>query len=111
MVAVPVDWSDVPSAPVVHVNQTLAQIGTPSQDRMPDGVYLSLGSAEPPVITGSTEERQRALEALSGLKVTIHGRFHMSRSHLADLIKVLETVADQYDTVVKAAGHGQEAAE
>jgi hypothetical protein len=103
LVQVPIDWSDVVTVPVHHVNQALAQIGGPAQDGVPDGIYLALGSTEPPLVVGSEEERLRALEKLQALKVSVHGRFHVSRSQLNDLIQVLETVAAQYDDIVSDA--------
>lgn len=102
-VQVPVDWSDIAAAPVHHINQSLAQIGGPAQDGTPDGIYLALGSAEPPLVFGSEEERQRALEKLEAVKISVHGRFHISRGQLKDLIEVLTAVAAQYDGIVGGA--------
>lgn len=103
----PVDWSDIADAPVQHINQSLAQIGGPAQNGIPDGIYLALGSAEPPLVFGSEEDRQRALEKLRAVKVSVHGRFHISRGQLNDLIQVLQTVAAQYDAIVSNAPSGQ----
>lgn len=86
--------------PVQHVNQALAQIGVPSTDGAPDGIYITLGSSEPPLIVGDEDERKQALEALGTIKITVHGRFHISRGQLDDLIRVLHTIAEQYDEVV-----------
>ena len=94
------DWSATADVTVQHVNQALAQIGLPSQDGVPDGIYLSLGSSEPPLVFGSEEERQQALETLGTIKITVHGRFHISRGRLNDLIRVLQTTAEQYDRIV-----------
>lgn len=107
-VQVPVDWNEIAAVPVHHINQSLAQIGGPAQDGTPDGIYLALGSAEPPLVFGSEEERQRALEKLVAVKVSVHGRFHISRSQLDDLIQVLQTVAAQYDGIVSNAAGSQE---
>jgi hypothetical protein len=93
------DWAGIADVPVQHVNQALAQIGSPSQDGTPDGIYISLGSSEPPLAFGSEEERKRALEALGAIKITVHGRFHISRAQLNDLIEVLHTIAVQYDDI------------
>ncbi|HCU92168.1 MAG TPA: hypothetical protein DHU96_05300 [Actinobacteria bacterium] len=101
MIQLPQDWSAVADVPVQHVNQALAQIGLPSQDGAPDGVYISLGSSEPPAVFGNEEERKQALEALGAIKVTVHGRFHLSRGQLNDLIRVLRTIAEQYDGIVE----------
>jgi hypothetical protein len=103
----PVDWTGVAAVPVQHVNQMLAQIGSPAQDGIPDGVYLTLGSAEPPLVFGNEEDRQRALEDIGALRVTVHGRFHISRSQLSDLIQVLEKVAAQHDGLVQGVSPSQ----
>jgi hypothetical protein len=103
------DWGGIVDVSVQHVNQALAQVGPPSQDGTPDGIYLSLGSAEPPIAFGSEEERKRALEAISAIKVTVHGRFHVNRAQLDDLIEVLHTIAAQYDDIAEslAGAYGQ----
>ena len=100
MIQLPQDWSAIADVPVQHVNQALAQIGLPSGDGAPDGIYISLGSSEPPLILGSEDERKQALEALGTIKITVHGRFHISRGQLDDLIRVLHTIAEQYDDIV-----------
>jgi hypothetical protein len=101
------DWSAVADVPVQHVNQALAQIGVPSQDGAPDGIYISLGSSEPPLVYGNEDERKRTLEALSTIKVTVYGRFHISRGQLDDLIGVLHTIAEQYDVIVDSLAAAQ----
>jgi hypothetical protein len=103
---VAVDWSDAANAPTQHVNQFAGVIGPPTQSGVPDGVYLVMGIAPPPVIVGpDTEARRRVIEELraSGLKVTAYGRFHMSRERLGEIINVLQTTAAQYDLAVEMA--------
>jgi hypothetical protein len=48
--------------------------------------------------------------AVSPLKVSVHGRYHMSRAVLTALIKALQTTAEQYDALVKQ-GVGEPPAE
>ncbi len=106
-VAVRLDWSDAATVPAQHVNQLLGQVGPPLPNGIPDGLYFAFGSVAPPLIPPpeDEDERRAAIEALrAGLsKVTVHGRFHMSRDLLDDLIRVLQFTASQYDTVVKMA--------
>ena len=101
------DWGGIADMPVHHVNQALAQIGPPSQDGTPDGIYISLGSSEPPLAFGSEEERKRTLEALGAIKITVHGRFHVSRAQLNDLIGVLHAIAVQYDGIAESMAGAQ----
>jgi hypothetical protein len=102
IIQLPLDWSGLSDATVQHVNQVLAQIGAPAQDGMPDGIYLGFGSTEPQAVFGDEEERRRAYQAIGALKVTVHGRFHISRGHLRDLVSVLEEVGRQYDAITES---------
>jgi hypothetical protein len=104
-VSVRLDWSEVEASPAPHVNQVLAQIGAPTGRGVPDGVHLALGSISPPVVLGDEEERAaRAAEiSRSTLKVTVHARAHVSREVLDDIIRVLQTTAEQYDAMAAMA--------
>jgi hypothetical protein len=106
IVQLPLDWSGVLEEPVRHVNQFMAQVGSPAQDGVPDGVYLSFGSVEPPPVFGSPAERRRTYDQIAVLKVNVHGRLHFSRSHLRDLVQVLEELGRQYDALIE---HGDRA--
>ena len=103
VIQLPLDWSGIAAEPVHHVNQVIAQIGGPAQDGVPDGIYVSFGRAEPLPVFGSEEERERAYQAIAALKVSVHGRIHVSRSNLRDLVRVLEEVGRQYDALVEHA--------
>lgn len=98
-VTISVDWSGLASARVQHVNQFIVQVGPPTLEGPPDGVYLALGHLSPPLIIGKDAEAQaRELEALKdGVPIEILGRFHLSRVRLDELIKVLQETVDNYD--------------
>ncbi|RSN12784.1 hypothetical protein DMB42_11440 [Nonomuraea sp. WAC 01424] len=106
---VTVDWSDLDGMPITHVNQFLVQAGPPTAGAGPDGVYLVIGSIPPPFIPRDTEGQRQAIEALkaTGIRVTIHGRYQMSRERLDELIQVLQQTADQYDALVDKAAAAQ----
>jgi hypothetical protein len=100
--AVTVDWSTADSVPIEHVNQFIGQPGPPTLSRTPDGIFLLLGSIPPPIIPGDPEGQRRAIESLkNGLPVTIHGRFHLSRERLNELIDVLQQTAANYDALAE----------
>lgn len=104
-VSVVLDWSNADTVQPQHINQVMGQIGNPTPDGIPDGVYVGLGSVPPPIILGRDEQAQRqAMESLqlSPVKITVHGRFHMSRGMLDAIIHVLQTTAAQYDAAVEA---------
>jgi hypothetical protein len=104
-VAVRLDWSDAAAVEPRHIDQLIVQLGLPIVDGTPDGIYVSVGTVPPPAVVVTDEESlRRATETLQGgLKVHVHGRFHMSRGLLGAIIKALQTSADQYDAVVSAA--------
>jgi hypothetical protein len=101
-VALAVDWSDATDLPVLPANQFLVQLGVPVEGK-PDGVYLIVGHAAPPVIVGPDLESQRMqVEKLGGrLKVEAHARYHFSRERLGELLKVLNALTAQYDGAVE----------
>lgn len=101
-VMVALDWSEAEEAAAQHVNQVLAQLGPPSSDGVPDGIYVALGSVSPPVIPPDAERRDARVAELAGsvLKVAVHARIHISREALRDVIDVLQTTAEQYDESV-----------
>ncbi len=104
-VSVRLDWSAAEACPVQHVNQVLAQVGSPSESGVPDGIYVAVGSVSPPVIPADPEERAERVAALgaSALKVAVYGRVNMSREVLGDLMRILKVTADQYDAAVTRA--------
>ena len=105
-VLVGLDWGEAEQAPAQHVNQVLAQVGPPSSNGVPDGIYVALGSVSPPVIPADEERREARVKELehSVLKVAVHARVQLSREALQDLIQVLQKTADQYDASMRSAG-------
>ena len=109
-VTVSLDWSAYAAERPEHVNQVIAQLGAPTPDGVPDGVYVALGNVLPPVVAaGSDIEVQKQLAELQGstVKVDIAGRFHMSRGLLDAIIQVLQSTAAQYDAAVRQAQAGK----
>jgi hypothetical protein len=103
-VLVKVDWSEAEACPVAHSNQILAQLGAPSGRGVPDGIYLTFGHVLPPIVVGDEEQRAARVAELtaSTVKVAVQGRVQISRETLTDVIKVLQTAAEQYDAAVAA---------
>ncbi len=104
-VKVRLDWSAAETAQAQHVNQALAQPGSPGSDGMPDGIYVTLGSVSPPAILddGDADARDRLIAKLirSGAKVNVAGQFHMSRRMLDDFIRVLQETAAKHDAAAQ----------
>jgi hypothetical protein len=106
---VEVDWSAAQTTPIQLANQFVVQVGTTSSiDRpVPDGVYLIVAEAAPPVILpGSAESVTRQLDRLNHrLPVAVHGRYFLTRERLGELITVLTETAQKYD---EAASRGRD---
>ena len=103
VVQVRLDWSAVETAQPVHANQVIAQIGPQGSDGQPDGLYISFGSAPPPVFTDEGAQREAALDRLreAGVKVNVLTQVHITRQLLGDLIGLLQTTAEKYDEVAR----------
>lgn len=83
------DQMNVPAA----VNQMLIQEGAPVADGAPsDGVYLTFGHLNPPVITNLTTEIEREALAATVFPVVPVSRFLLSR----DRLKSFHVIIGQY---------------
>jgi hypothetical protein len=104
-VLVRLDWSEVEASPAPHINQVLAQIGAPTGRGVPDGIHLAFGSVSPPLVLGDDAQRAERVAELTGstVKVTVLGRAHVGREVLDDIIRVLQTAAEQYDAMAATA--------
>jgi hypothetical protein len=102
------DWSAAVGVEAKVATQFLVQIGTPAAGS-PDGVHLIVGSVNPPVVVGDTEEsRQAQLARYQGkLPVTVHGRYYFSRARLEELRNALKLIAETYDEVTEAGGRDE----
>lgn len=103
VVQVRLDWSAVETAQPVHANQAIAQIGPQGSDGQPDGLYISFGSAQPPVFMDGDPQREAALARLreGGIKVNVLTQVHITRQLLGDLIGMLQTTARKYDEAAR----------
>jgi hypothetical protein len=106
MIKLRANWSGVESAQPVHANQAIGQVGPQGSDGLPDGIYITMGSAAPPpLMDGDDAARARLIEKLTteGLTVNVLGQYHVSRRMLDDFIAVLQSTAAKYDAVVQEA--------
>lgn len=103
VVQVRLDWGAVEAAQPVHANQVIVQVGPQGSDGQPDGLYISFGSAPPPIFTDEAAQREAALERLreDGVKVNVLAQVHITRQLLGDLISLLQTTAAKYDEVAR----------
>lgn len=101
-----INWAGAEAVPVQHANQALGQLGTPVKG-IPDGLYLVLGSVEPPIIPDE-ESRALIIDGLmaNGAQVKVQGRFHLSRETAGEIIRILQDVTAQYDAAARLAGEG-----
>jgi hypothetical protein len=95
-IVVNLDWGDLAALQVQHVNQSMCQLG-PVVGGIPDGIYLALGSFDPPVPpVGGVAGQVGALRSHSA-KVTPYGRFQLSRQAADDLLRLLRQSLAIYD--------------
>jgi hypothetical protein len=104
------DWSQASSATALHANQVMAQVGNPGSDGMPDGIFVTFGSASPPALFDDDPRHEEVLRRLieAGVPVNVLGQFHVSRQMLRDLIAVLQVTADKYDAALRQATAAKE---
>lgn len=104
------DWSQTASATAQHANQVLAQVGNPGSDGLPDGIFVTLGSAPPPPLMPDDPHLEEMLRQMieTGVRVNVLGQFHISRQLLGDLIGVLQVTADKYDAALRQAMEAKE---
>lgn len=97
------DWDAVEAAQPVHANQVIAQVGPQGSDGQPDGLYISFGSAPPPVFMGDEAQRKATLDRLreGGVRVNVLTQVHITRQLLGDLIGLLQTAAEKYDEAAR----------
>ncbi|MGW2233122.1 hypothetical protein [Streptomyces sp. NPDC001759] len=90
-------WQD-PEGAAQPCNQFAVTLGLPTQAGVPEAVYLTLGNVEPPLLVGTVEEVREQLERAGGqLSVKPLGRFVLTRGRIDELIRVLQTAAQQFD--------------
>jgi hypothetical protein len=102
--AIEVRWpTDLP--PVMAVNQFAVQL-TPAPSGEPEAALLMFGLASPPVITGTPEAVEKALEELTDIVLQPVGRIYLTRERMQELLQVLSQAAQQWDAARAAANQG-----
>jgi hypothetical protein len=94
-------WRDI-EQPAHPANQFAATFGLPASDGKPDTIYLRIGHAEPPFITGTPDQIQEQLDALPTVPIDILGKYSLTRTRLKELIDVLQQAAHNYDVALGA---------
>ena len=95
------DWSSASDLNAQVATQFLVQLGIPAGDR-PDGIFLVVGHADPPLIVGTNAASRQEQAARYGgkLPVTVHGRYYLSRLRLEELRRALNDLAKRYDDLL-----------
>jgi len=94
-VTVRLSWPGDTDVPALPANQFLVSVGLPDRTGAPDGIYLVVGHAAPPVLHGADDLKHHL--RTYGISVKVHGRYLLSRERLGELIDVLAIVAERYD--------------
>jgi hypothetical protein len=96
------DWRAADEVGVRVANQFMVQVGNGAFG--PDGMYLIVGEATPPVVTGEDRAARRAdLARYDGkLPVAVHGRYYVSRGRAQELVDLLTRQIQQHDRLLEA---------
>ncbi|WP_055625408.1 hypothetical protein [Streptomyces sp. JHA19] len=89
-VSVPLLWVGLDDLPLLTSNQVLTQVDS-------DHVFLSFGTATPPVLMGNEEQVRDQAKRINYVPVKGITRLAISRRHLGELIEVLQRTADKFD--------------
>lgn len=74
-----VNWDAVEALAATAVNQFMAQVGLPAgKPPVPDGIYIGIGSVQPPVVLDD-EERRRKMATMTSVDVAPVIKLYMSR--------------------------------
>jgi len=93
-VTIPVVWPDVDEKPVFAANAFVVGFGQPGEMGA-DWLVLTLGHVAPPVVLGTQEQQNEAMQAIGSVKVNTLARVALSRSRARQLAKLL---ADNVDS-------------
>ncbi|MFF7166323.1 hypothetical protein ACFZBP_33955 [Streptomyces sp. NPDC008086] len=93
--------TDVPSRPA---NQFIVSLSLPNAAGQADAIHLTLGQADPPIISGSPAQMEQDLRQLGTLPVETLGRYVLTRARLGELIQVLQRAASNYDSMRQSGG-------
>ncbi len=89
------EWpEDQPAAS--PANQFAVSMGLPTGSG-PDALYLSVGHAAPPLLSGSPEAVALRAREIGVLPINVLGRYVFTRGRLEELIDLLKKAALQYD--------------
>jgi hypothetical protein len=89
-------WAGIDELPVLPINTFVTQMGGYSNGEF-DGAILNVGYVAPPFVLGTPEEQHAMLNAMGGVTARALGRFQLSRARLAELIGLLQGLADTWD--------------
>ncbi|MFC8859780.1 hypothetical protein [[Kitasatospora] papulosa] len=101
-IALGLTWQDTDQA-ARPANTFASALGLPAEDGRPDAVYLSIGHAEPPFLSGTPAEMEEQLRNMGSLPVKTLGRYVLSRARLQELVGVLQQAMEKFD----ASGGGE----
>lgn len=90
-VKVPLLWVGLDDLPLLSSNQVLTQVDE-------DQVFLSFGTATPPVLMGDEEAVRDQAKRLSYVPVKGITRLAISRRHLGEMIELLQRTAEKFDS-------------
>src|SRR4051812_43673431 len=89
------EWPEAQPRALV-ANQFAISLGVPA-DSKPDAIYLMVGHADPPFLTGGADEVASQMAGLQSLPIDVLGRYVFTRNRLTELIQLLQRAAEVFD--------------
>lgn len=102
LVAIPLTWGDVSRMPVLTANQLAVQVD--ALGAKPDLVVLTVGHVVAPILSGSEEQRQDALERTTEVTIQPLARFSLSVGRLREWADLLQATADRFEEMQREEG-------
>jgi hypothetical protein len=94
-VQIPASWVGAEDLPVQFANAFVGLVG-------PDEIFLTIGSYTPPATTGTPEEREAQIRAITYIPIKPIARIGLTAARLDELIRTLEETRKNYENLMKA---------
>ncbi|WP_146063611.1 hypothetical protein [Streptomyces sp. SM11] len=85
-------------------NQFIVSMSLPNAIGQSDAIHLTMGQADPPIVSGSPEQMEEQLRELGTIPVETLGRYALTRARLSELIQILQEAARTYDSLQQPGG-------
>jgi len=78
-------WTGADDVPVLAANQFSVQFGAASPNGTPEEIYLTIGQATPPLLSGDEEEQRAERSQITEVPSRVIARIALSRTRVLEL--------------------------